>query len=380
MEPDDLRPVDLGDHPTIAVVKIGDLGDVLLVTPLLDALRARYSDARIVAVVRPIGREVLSGHPAVDRIVDVPAGRSACSVVSVLRSAVAMRRERVDALVIAHHLTLPSGGRNHRWLASAVRAPVIAGLDNGRGSFLTHRALDHGFGTFPEWRYWLKVGQLLGAPASGQPYIAVPASARAAALEMLAPMAGRSIVAIHPVVGAYGPGRAWPVDRFAALAALLEQEGHGIVLVGGNDARQAVRLIADSRTNPLDLTGKTTVAQLAAVLALAALTIGADSGVVHLAATLERPTIALFGPSNHRAWAPFGAADGTFSPSNPSGEPSASRVRVLRSGIPCSPCFYIGHTLGRPDGCSTRTCLAELTIDLVADVARRMLLGERDVE
>ena len=381
MSPTDQRKaVDLGKQPTIAIVKLGDLGDVLLVTPLLSALRTRYPEGRLVAVVRGVGDEVLANNPAVDQTVVVPASLSVGSLGAGMHSAVSLRRVRADALVIAHHLTLRSGARNQRLLAAAANALVVAGLDNGRGSFLTHRLPDRGFGAMPEWRYWLELGALLGAPATGRPYIGIPPAARVAADSMLAPLSRRPFIVLHPVVGVYGPGRAWPVDRFTALAGMLDAAGHGIVVVGGDDATAASHRICATLTAAIDLAGRTSLAELAAIVDRAALVIGADSGVVHLAATLNRPTLALFGPSNHHAWAPVGAEHVDTTCADLAASASIGRVQVLRTGIPCSPCFYIGHALGRPNGCSTRTCLADLSVELIAQVARRMLLTHGGVE
>ncbi len=380
MTPTDERPaVDLGKQPTIAVVKLGDLGDVLLVTPLLSALRARYPGSRVVAIVRRIGDEVLANNPAVHQTIVVPASRTLGSVAAGLKSAVTLRRERADALLIAHHLTLRSGARNQRLIAAAANARVVAGLDNGRGSFLTHRLPDRGFGAMPEWQYWLELGALLGAPVTGRPYIGIPDAARTTAAGMLAPLGQRPFIVMHPVVGTYGPGRAWPVDRFAVLAEMLDATGYRIVVVGGDDATAASHRICASLTAAIDLAGRTSLTELAAIVDRAALVIGADSGVVHLAVALNRPTLALFGPSNHHAWAPVGANHLDTSSADLATAP-VGRVQVLRTGIPCSPCFYIGHALGRPNGCSTRSCLADLSVELVAEVARRMLLTHGGVE
>jgi ADP-heptose:LPS heptosyltransferase len=370
-------PLDLGPRPAIGVVKLADLGDVLLVTPLLGALRRRYPGARIEAVVRATGAAALAGNPHLNRVVVAPSAGGARGIVALVRFAAALRGRRFDALLVAHHLTLPSGARRHRLLAAASGARLVVGLDNGRGSFLTHRVPDRGFGHVPEWRYWLALGEIVGTEGAGRPTFAVPPAADEEAARLLAPLGGRRVVAIHPVVGAYGPGRAWPIGRFAALAeALAEDPAVGIVVVGGEDARAAGAAVAARHRPSLDLTGRTPLPLLAAVLRASALVIGADSGVVHLAAALDRPTLALFGPSNHRAWAPFGATDGTLPLHRAGPAPALGRVTALRSDIPCSPCFYVGHALGRPRGCSTRTCLADLTVERVAKAARRMLAAE----
>jgi ADP-heptose:LPS heptosyltransferase len=370
-------PLDLGERPAIGVVKLADLGDVLLVTPLLGALRRRYPGARIEAIVRATGAAALAGNPHLDRVVVAPAGSGIRGITALVRFAADLRRRRFDALLVAHHLTLPSGARRHRLLAAASGARLVVGLDNGLGAFLTHRVPDRGFGHVPEWRYWLALGEVVGTQGAGRPSFAVPPAADEEAARLLAPLRGRRVVAIHPVVGAYGPGRTWPVERFAALAAALaEDPAMGVVVVGGEDARAAGAAIAGRHQATLDLAGRTPLPLLAAVLRASALVVGADSGVVHLAAALDRPTLALFGPSNHRAWAPFGATDGTLPLHRGGPDPVLGRVTALRSDIACSPCFYVGHALGRPRGCATRTCLAELTVERVAEAARRVLAAE----
>lgn len=365
-------PVDLGDRPVIGVVKRGDLGDALLATPMLAALRRRYPGAQIDAIVSRGGRPALIDNPHLDRLLVLPEGGRAERIAFAGR----IRRRRYDALLIAHHLTLPSGARRHQLLALASGAPVVAGLDNGRGRFLTHRRRDRGFGAVPEWRYWLDVAALVGATSEERPLFVVDERASEEARRLLAPLDGRPFAALHPTVGAYGPGRAWPVAHFAGLAAALRADpGLDLVIVGAIDARRAAAAIRQVEPTALDLTGATDVSTLAAILARADVTVGADSGVVHLAATLDRPTLALFGPSNHCAWAPFAAVDGTI-PSQ-GGAGAVGRVTVLRDDIACSPCFYIGHALGRPAGCALRSCLTELSVDRVAAVARRVLAQNR---
>ena len=79
---------------------------------------------------------------------------------------------------------------------------------------------------------------------------------------------------------------------------------------------------------------------------------------MHLAAAARTPVVAIFGPTNHRAWAPW-------TPYSPS--------RVVRLDLPCSPCAYVGHSVGQREGCAARTCLAELTVDQVLDAVEELL-------
>jgi heptosyltransferase-2 len=155
---------------------------------------------------------------------------------------------------------------------------------------------------------------------------------------------------------------------------MLAADGYALVITGGRDAgaksAAAALRVALGGTPALDLTGMTDLGVTAAVYASAALFIGSDSGMAHLAAAVDAACIAVFGPSNHRAWAPYGAIE-----RNPGAldiEPWA-RVVVLRSTIPCSPCFYTGYTLGRPNGCPSRSCLANVQAIDVLVVANQFL-------
>src|SRR5262249_17819700 len=95
---------------------------------------------------------------------------------------------------------------------------------------------------------------------------------------------------------------------------------------------------------PINLAGKTTLNQLAAVLACCDVYIGADSGVMHLAAASPPASSlrAIFGPSNHLAWMP---------------RTGSASLNVIRRGVLCSPCSYVGHTVGLRHGHEARTCM-----------------------
>lgn len=168
-------------------------------------------------------------------------------------------------------------------------------------------------------------------------------------------------VVIHPGSGGYAPARRWDAASFAAVAdALHAERGAQIVLVGGpGDGAAAVQ--AAMQAEALDLSGQTTLPELAALLAGADLFIGADSGVMHLAAAAGAPVVAIFGPSSHTAWAPWA----------PGG-----RAAVVRSGVACSPCSYVGHSIGLREGCPARTCMRLVTPAQVLDAARALLDGQ----
>lgn len=372
----------------ILVVKLGDIGDVLNITPALRALRERFPGVRIDLLTTRNGATALARSPHLDdvlrfdkRLFDrVGGAASPRALWAGLRFALDLRRRRYDTLVLLHHLITGWGTLKYTILALWSGAATRAGLDNGRGWFLTHRALDRGFGAIDERRYWLAVTALLGAGSGNdRPQVVITDADRAAARALLAP-ARRSpdapVVVIAPTVGPYALSRQWPAGRFAAVADRLARE-HGalLVLVGTAAEAPITAQVARAMTVPaLDLAGRTDLPTLGGVLLAADLVIGNDSMVGHLGAALGRPTLSLFGPSNDRAWAPWGArtvvlpCDVTSIPPLP-----PSTAVVVRSADPHAPCLYVGYGPGNPAGCPHCRCLSAIDPDRVATLASQLL-------
>ena len=376
----------------ILVVRLADLGDVLNITPALRALRERFPVARIDVLTTRNGAIALDRSPDLNdvilfdkRLFDHLGGVVSPRALSTgLRFALGLRRRRYDTLVLLHHLITGWGTLKYTALALWSGAAVRAGLDNGRGWFLTHRALDRGFGAINERRYWLAVTALLGADSGNdRPQVVVTDADRAAARALLAPSRrgpDGPVVVVAPTVGQYALSRQWPAARFAAIADRLARE-HGalIVLVGTAAEAQITARVARAMTVPsLDLAGRTDLPALGGVLLAADLVIGNDSAVGHLSAALGRPTLSLFGPSNDRAWAPWGAQtvtlprDGTSVPPLP-----PTTAVVVRSADPHAPCLYVGYGPGNPSGCPGCRCMSAIDPDRVATLAAQLLTRSR---
>lgn len=363
-----MNPSSLPAPRRLLAIKLADLGDVLNITPALRALRYSFPQARIDALVNPHTAVLLRDSNLVDEVVVFP--KTSFEGLSALRPASwwplgrhlgAVRRRRYDTVVNFHHLTTPLGRAKQRLLIRLSGAQVTAGLDNGYGGWFTHPVLDEGFGVRREAEYWLALAARLGA-ATNETELDLPISEadRIAAVGHLAAagLDGRDFIVLHPGSGGYSLARRWDPPKFALLAAELEQR-HGLasVLVGG--ASDGVDAVLAAAASPLfDLSQRLTVQQLGAVLARARLFVGADSGVAHVAAAVRAPLVAIFGPTNHLAWAPW-------TPHSPS--------RVVRLGIPCSPCAYTGHRVGQRHGCAARTCLANLDVRQVLAAAEGVL-------
>jgi heptosyltransferase-2 len=373
------RPTTIEAINRILVVKLADLGDAILATSAIAALRGGYPNAQIDVLTTDNGATAFRLCPAIDRIIQIDkhAFDDPRGLLHPLKSAhlasciIRLRRSRYDAVVLLQHLTTSFGARKYRWLCQAIGAPIRAGLDNGQGSFLTHRAIDYGFGAKSVHDYNLAVVAQLGAVSDGaRPLVVIPDSAQHAAQRLLAEHGvTEPYVVIHPSVGGFSSARNWPAERFAQVAQTIHsQTGHRVLLVGADDAMGTARSICSS-SEVINLVGRTSFDELSAIVDRAALVIGADSSVAHLAAAIATPTIAIFGPSNHNAWKPVGAA---ILSEKTAMLPDASAF-VVRSGIPCSPCFYTGYSLGRRDGCPLRTCLDQVSAEWITQIALEIL-------
>ncbi|MGN6562268.1 MAG: glycosyltransferase family 9 protein [Thermomicrobiales bacterium] len=368
----------------ILVVKLFTLGDMLNITPALRALRARYPAARIDVLATRVGAAGLARSPHIDDVIifdktlfdQVGGLASPRALLAGLRFALTLRRRRYDVLVLLHHLITTWGTLKYMVLALWSGAPVRAGLDNGRGWFLTHRARDRGFGAVNERRYWLDVVATLGAVSDDErPDFTVTDADRAAAQKLLGPTSGPVIV-IHPTNGPYAPKRQWAPERFAAVADRLARE-HGATIVLAGVASEAERIAAVERamaTPAINLAGRTELPVLAGLLQRADLVIGNDSAVCHLAAALGTPTLAIFGPANDRAWAPYGAQPVVL-PLNEQQQPClpTSRVLTVRGADPHAPCLYTGYGPGNPHGCPNCRCLDLIDANRIAGLAAHLL-------
>lgn len=340
----------------ILVVKPADLGDLLFVTPALRALRETYPAADIHLMAPPSSSPLLRDCPYLDTIIsfdkytfDEPrAFLRLSNWRPLVRFWWQLRRRRYDAVVIPRHLTTHMGTLKFAALALGTGAPIRAGLDNGRGWFLTHRVTDEGFGARHEVENDLAVVSLLGAHTDDA-QLWVPAEPAAEAWgASFAEALPRPLLVVHPGSGEYSTARRWPADHFAGLIDAWHARYQGsVVLIDANpDVTERVCEVA--RVPAIDLGGRTSLMQTIALLRRADLFIGNDSGPLHLATGAGVPALGIYGLTNQQAWGPWG-----------------DRTMIVSRDLPCMPCFYRGHRLGLKNGCPDRPCLTELTIERV---------------
>ena len=342
------------DPPASLLVRATNwLGDAVMTTPALAAVREGFPDARIVLLARPLVAELFRHHPDVDEVMvyELPGRHE--GALGRLRLAGEVRRRRFDGALLLQNAF------DAALIAFLGRIPERAGYPtDGRRILLTLPVpLTPGILARHEVEYYLCLLDGLGitrpVPASLKLTVTEEEKeAMATRLALFGIERGAPIVAINP--GAtYGSAKRWYPDRFAAVADTLSGEwGAGVVVVGSTaETPLAGEIETGMRNPPVNLAGKTTVRELMALLSLSSFLITNDSGPMHIGAALGVPLVAIFGPTDWRRTSPW-----------------SGRAKVVRVQIDCSPCRLRVCDRGHE-------CMLGVTPGMVVDAARQLLPG-----
>jgi ADP-heptose:LPS heptosyltransferase len=306
----------------ILVIRRDNIGDLVLTTPLIHALRAHYPDAWIAALTNSYNAPVLDGNPdlnavyAYDKAKHRPDRSRLATATATARLLLELRRLRIDLAILATPGYQRQASALVRWIgAQAVlgfadpdkppgaQAPVTMPVDYADGTHL-HAAED-------VFRLLQPLG-ITGPP--GPCRMVADAGLRADSAARLP--SGAPVVAVH--ISARRPRQQWPTERFAQLIHGLHQRTACTVMLlwapgaagdtrhPGDDAkaREVQELLGG--TVPLVAIPTTRLAELAAALDCCDLMVCADGGAMHVAAALGKPVAAMFGDSPASRWRPWG--------------------------------------------------------------------------
>jgi lipopolysaccharide heptosyltransferase I len=324
----------------VCLIKPSSLGDVVHALPVLSALRSLWPDAHLAWVVNRGLRGLLDGHPELDEV--IPFDRSTArlnprGITSISRFLLDLRRQRFDLVVDLQGL-LRSGV-----MAGATGAPVRVGLADAReGSrhFATHLVPSPGPDSHAVDRL-LKVAEGFGADVSRPRFrVAIGPADVHWAREAMATLPGPRL-AVN--VGARWLTKRWPPEHFAAVARRAAGErGAGLVVVGAPDDRPLVDAfrVALGPIEVIDLCGRTTLPQLAAVATEVDVFLSNDTGPLHLAAATGSRVVGVYTCTSPARTGPYGA-----------------NAVAVKSCVWCAPSFV--------RTCPRLECMAELTPERV---------------
>lgn len=331
-------------------------GDILLVTPLLRAIRRAAPQGVIDVLVYHGQAAILEGNTDVDAVLSAPKHPGVRGYVELMRRIfrrydVAISNKQTDRVigytVLAgrRRLAVVPGDRQP-WKRRMMTASVA--YDHDR----THTLVQNN-----------ALGGLLGLEPCWEPRLPCAPESAAVVDELLSKhaVAGRfAVLHINPGL----PHKRWTTAGWKAVAAELHGTGLSIVLTGDGSAAERDYLqsiVAELPSPVIDLSGRLRFAGVAELLSRSGIFVGTDTVTTHMAAAAGVPTVALFGPESSTVWGPWPRGHvGPQSPWHGAGDQQAGNVHLLQSDVPCPTCRQ-GYCLRRSE--RSRSCALMQTLD-----------------
>jgi ADP-heptose:LPS heptosyltransferase len=345
--------------PRIMILRAGAIGDTLMVSPLLRALRRTFPEAYLVFVCSRPGSEILRCNPHLDRVMPLAYRHLPWWMSGEKRRWVReLRALHLDwALVLESH----AGFVNFAHRAGPKRLVAYGPAPSQEG--FTRAVFDSQHHSIDNY---LRVAEPLGVrPAGREMELAYPAGLEQVVGQRLASRGVReaeALVGIHPGWGGRKRPlgqtrlRSWPPQRFAQVIRWLVKTAEvRVVLTGSAADRPLTEYMAREADVPcLNLAGEFSLLELAALIRRLDLYLTVDSGPAHMAAALGTPLLALWGPGIYAQTAP---------------QAGAGPVRILNHRVPCAPCY--GTPLMKT--CSDNICMKQIGVEEVIDALMPML-------
>ncbi|HEX6434635.1 MAG TPA: lipopolysaccharide heptosyltransferase II [Gemmatimonadales bacterium] len=330
--------------PNILAVRFSSIGDVLLTTPLLRALRRRHPTARITVLTKLGHAPLLSHNPHVSHVIGIPADGGVVGLGAELRANRYTHLLDLHDSIRSRMLRVLVPGSWHTYPKHRVARAIL--IHTKKNWYRDSRPVAE--------RYFDAARDLDVAPDGSPPDLFLSPEAVREAEDWLE---GRGLTRARPLI-ALAPGAAhatkrWPLEHWHALVRRLVGEGFDVVLVGGSDdlsVGDALLASADSRV--VNGAGQFGLQGTGAVLQRARVVVSGDTGVMHMATAVGTPVVALFGPTVR----PFGFF------------PYTSRAQVVELALACRPCSSKGSSrcpLGH------HRCLGDMGPELVFEAVRR---------
>ena len=335
------------EYRNILLIKMSSLGDILHTLPFAAALRKRYPKAKITWLVHPQFAGFVPDPPVIDEVLYFDKVKfNKLGFSDKLKYFCEMR-----SLLHSKHFDLVIDMQG--LFKSAVLA-AISGCDNRigycemrEGSGLVSKAIGGSHSKDHVIERYLDVARYLGAKVDSLDDVEFPMpdlSTETASVQhklQEAGWQGGDYVVIVP--GARWWTKEWPVEHYIELAKKLTADGTAVVLAGGPDDAVKGQKIAEGTASSLviDLTGQTSLRELAALIKGCSFYISADTGPLHFAAALKKPLVAMYGPTKADRTGPYGSKNST----------------ILLSPAKCAGCLK--------KKCDNWHCMHDITPDMV---------------
>jgi len=359
------RPATLAGPPAkVLVLEAGGIGDAVMATPALAAMRRHWPNASISVVVVPRTAGLVSSLGLDLKVRKLLLGRRAWQVISAAMLAVRTRLSKPDVLIDLSSIESDEAAQRRRALVKLIGAGLNVGRNtDGRGAFFD-AALDESlFGDKHEVERKAGVLGPLGIRVEDpKPFVRVSKEDMQAARLMLAGagVSGNSeMVGINP--GAFLRTRRWPVENFERLASVLTQDRrHSLLVTGGREESDLVRRVAKAANGPAVMAVGKPLPVVAALIEKCQVFITNDTGMMHVAAARNVPLVALFGHSNLRRYRPC--------------MPDELCIVIQQPADACKePDAHTGRAECRRPSCPSGDCMKAIPFDSVHAAAHTLM-------
>jgi lipopolysaccharide heptosyltransferase II len=353
----------------VLLIRLRLIGDVVLSTPLIRAVKRTFPGATLSYLVERDAAAVVAGNPHLNDVIVVERSRGLARIADDLRLAWRLRRARFDVVIDMH------GGPRSSWLTLATGAPQRIGYDIAGRQWMYTRTVPRARQLRPrhsvvnQWDLLSAIDGWTGVPpVPADDPVEMPLDAAAdrriaGRLQETGVDPGHELIVIH--VSASNPFRRWPEPAFADVVSSLVRESPArrVILSSGPSDRAAAERIAatardllpaEARSRVVDF-GEFNLPELRALIARSRLFIGGDTGPLHVAAATATPIVAIYGPTLPARSTPW----------RPETMPTES---VEVSGLACRPCDQ------RVCAPGDYRCLTTLTPAAVLAAAERALI------
>jgi heptosyltransferase-2 len=328
-------------HPERILIRSTNwIGDAIMTTPAVRTIRQNFPQAHIAILVHPWVADVFSASPHVDETILYKKKSDHKGLGGMWRLSRELSRKAFDIAILLQNAFEAA------LITYLAQIPVRAGFNrDGRGLLLTHSvSIGKGLRKIHQVHYYQGLLKNLGLICGpDELFLEISEGNREWASDLL-----RQRRSVGPLIGlnpgaAYGPAKRWPAEKYGDLASRLVRELDATVIVFGTQADQKAAEIIRQRTSGsiVDLCGKTDLGQALAVIKECRCFVTNDSGLMHVAAALQTPLVAIFGSTDHIATGPF-----------------SKNSAVVRKELSCSPCL-------KPDCRKDFECMMQIGVDEV---------------
>jgi heptosyltransferase III len=353
-----LRSIASNPGNTILIIQPDHLGDIILSQPAAKAIRERFQNHHIVALVGPWSEHIARRTWPVDEVltIDFPAFRRAENNQNPLYpyQALMSARDALRPLDVSRAFILRPDDWWSAWLAHSITAgPVVTALDRRMDPFATVQVEVSRLPHATQKAHAISVEGKNVHPLTAQtPSYPKSELASNRARELRASVGIMADYAvIHPGSGA--DVKLWVVERWRQVATHLTSIGLQVLITGGPGEIQVAAEVARELPSVVSLAGMTGLDELAEIMRDARIVAGPDCGPLHLAVACDTPTLHLFGPSDPARYGPWGPAE---------------FHRVVTSGWSCSMCDNLSQD--RPAGCG---CMLAISAEVVIQEIDQLL-------